>query len=305
MTANPFPADALEPNRGGILTETQRQNLRALAADQHRNARTIAAFLAAGAMIVWFLARPDTPLVERGGIAGGALLIAACLVVRSVTGSDALSRDLEDAQVTSAEGAIGKRRVSNGRARSQYYLAAGDRSFRIGRDTYDWLPLAGRVRVFFLPRSRKVVNIEVLPNPVVPLESVREKALELLGGVLSRGRAGNEARAELAGVADAFKAAFEQAPQPPPADARDQAPLGQAILGTWSNGIVRATFSADGTFVARMFTGERRAHWSVDSAGRLRADIGGGEQSIEAWIAGDKLTIVLDGRGMTLLREPR
>jgi hypothetical protein len=302
--ANPFPADALDANRSGGLTDAQRRNLGALAGYNRRNAFTTAAFLVAGAMIVLFLARADAPVLVRFGTAGGALAIAAFLVLRSVTGADALTRDLEDTRVHSTEGAIGKRRVSGGRTRSSYYLDVGDQAFRIGRDTYEWLPEAGRVRLYFLPHSRKVVNIDVLPNPAATTD-LKDIATKLGTAVFASRLEANEARAEIAGVADAFNATFNRSPQPPPADTRDPRPLAEAIVGTWTNGVIRATFSADGTLVVRMLVSERKGRWSVDGAGRLRADITGAEQSADAWIAGDRLTIALEGAGLTLTREAR
>jgi len=301
---NPFPVDALDANRSGGLTEDQRRSLGALAGYNRRNAFTIAAFLTAGAMIVLFLARADAPVRLRFGTAGVALGIAAFLVLRSITGADALTRDLEDARVQSAEGAIGKRRVSGGRTRSSYYVDVGDQTFRIGRITHDWLPDAGRAHVYFLPRSRKVVNIDLLPNPAATPD-LKALAQKLGTAVFSSRREANEARAEIAGAADAFNATFERSPQPPSSDARDPRPLAEAIVGTWTNGVIRATFSADGTLVVRMLVSERKGRWSVDSAGRLRADITGGEQTADAWIAGDRLTIALDGAGLTLTREAR
>ncbi len=305
MTAtNPFPIDALDANRRGQLTDKQRENLGALAAFRRRNALTIAAFLTAGALVVIFLTRPDSPILPRWAMAGGALAIAAFLVVRSITQSDALTRDLEDPQVQSTEGAVGKRRVGGGRARSTYYLEAGDETFKIGSATYNWAPSAGRVRVYFLPQSRSVVNIEVLANPPAPADLSARNVVELLGTTLLSGRReANEARAEMAGISDALRKPFDQPAQPPPAASRDPRPLAEAIVGTWTNGLIHAVFAADGTCVVRMMVSERRGRWSVDAAGRLRANITGAEQTADAWIAGDRLTIALDGAGVTLKRE--
>ena len=307
MTApSPFLTDALESNRGGQLTDSQRHNLGALARSRRRNAFTIALYLIAGAAIVQFLTRPDAPALTREVIAGGALVIAAFLVVRSMTGSDALTEDLQDGQVKAIEGAVGRRRVGGGRARDTYYLDVGDETFKIGMATYDWAPRAGWVRVYFLPRSRLVLNVETLPNRSAPADLTARGALEMLGaGLLSRGREANEARAEAAGVIGALQPAFDRSPQPPPADARDPRPLAEAIIGTWTSGMFRVTFSQSGTVVVRMLTGERNGRWSVDAAGRLRADITGSEQTADAWIVGDRLTIAADGTGLTFTRDSR
>ena len=88
-------------NRAGELTEAQRRGLGALSGYGRRNELTIAAFLLAGASIVWFLASPTAPLLKRELIAGGAAVLAAFFVVRSITGGDALTRDLRESRVES------------------------------------------------------------------------------------------------------------------------------------------------------------------------------------------------------------
>jgi hypothetical protein len=42
--------------------------------------------------------------------------------------------------------------------------------------------------------------------------------------------------------------------------------------------------------------------WSVDASGRLTADLTGEQATADAWIAGDRLTIVVDGTGLTFTR---
>ena len=277
MTAtNPFPPDALETNRHGRLTDAQRRNLGALAGYNRRNGIRIALFLIAGAAIVLLLARRDAPVLLRYGTVAGALALAAFLVARSLSGSDALTRDLVEARVQFADGAIRKRRVSAGRAPNTYYLDLDGETFKIGRSTYEWLPDAGRVRVYFLPRSRGVVNVEILSSAPTTM---------------------------LAAAFDAVTATLDRSPQPPPTGARDPRPLADAVVGTSTNGVIRVTFAADGTLALRMLASERKGHWSVDATGRLRADITGGEQTVDAWIAGDRLTVVLEGEGLTLTRE--
>src|SRR5215470_7451050 len=154
----------LEENRAGELSDQQRRNLGALSRDRRRNLGTIALFLLAVAAILMYAPNPRAPLAERELIAAGAGLFAAFLIVRAVTGNDALTRDLRGSRVESVEGAIGKRRVGGGRARDTYYLDVGDRSFTIGQDTYHSAPDAGWVRVYYLPLSRKIVNLEQMAN---------------------------------------------------------------------------------------------------------------------------------------------
>lgn len=295
--------DALEANRVGALSEQQRQNLGALSRYRRRNAATIALFLLAVGAILMFAPNPRAPLVQRELIAAGAALLAAFLIVRAVTGNDALTRDLRESRVESVEGAIGKRRVGGGRARDTYFIEIADRRFRIGQATYHDLPDAGWARVYFLPLTRHVVNVEPLPNASPRPEMTKDGILQALRATLSGNRQeANEARAGIASVGDALKAAFDGSSEPPAAAARDPRPLDQAILGTWTSPVLRVTFSEDGTATVRMFGGDKNGRWSVDPDGKLHAGIMGHEQSVDAWVAGDRLTVVADGRTITLTR---
>jgi hypothetical protein len=301
-----FPADALEMNRVGDLTEAQRRGLGALSGYRRRNELTIAAFLLAGASIVWFLASPTAPLLKRELIAGGAAVLAAFFVVRSITGGDALTRDLRESRVESVEGAIGKRRVSGGRARSTYFLDVGDRTFKVAMATYQAAPDAGWVRAYYLPLSRKVVNLELLPNTSAAPDPTPKGMMDALRTSLTGDRReANEARAGIAKLGESLKAPFEGSAQPPPPEARDQRPLAEAILGTWKNPLVSVTFAEGGVATVRLFTGEKTGHWSVDASGRLRGAFMGREETIEAWVAGDTLTVVAQGRTLTFTRESR
>ncbi len=291
-------------NRAGELTEAQRRGLGALSGYRRRNELTIAAFLIAGASIVWFLASPNTPPVKRELIAGGAATLAAFFVVRSITGGDALTRDLRESRVESVEGAIGKRRVSGGRAPSTHFLDVGDRAFTVAMATYQAAPDAGWVRAYYLPLSRKIVNLELLQNTSAAPDLTPKGIMDALRTSLTGDRReANEARAGIAKLGESLKAPFEGSAPPP--DARDPRPLAEAILGTWKNPLVSVTFSEGGVATVRMFTGEKTGHWSVDATGRLRGAFMGREETIEAWVAGDTLTVVAQGRTLTFTRDSR
>lgn len=296
--------DALEANKSGELSEQQRYNLAALSRYRRRNAATFALLLLAIAAILMFAPNPRAPLAQREMVAAGAALIAAFLVVRAATGNDRLTRDLHESRVESTEGAIGKRRVSGGRTRGTYYLEVGDRSFNVGPGTYHNAPDAGWVRVYYLPLSRTIVNLERIANASAPPELTRDGIVGAIGATLSGNRRkANEARAGIASVGDALKNAFEGPAQPPSSEARDPRPLDQAILGTWTNPFIRVTFSDNGLATVRMFGGDKNGQWSVDPDGKLRAGIMGHEQSVDAWVAADRLTIVAEGRAITFTRE--
>ena len=169
--------------------------------------------------------------------------------------------------------------------------------------TYDAAPDAGYVRVYFLPLSRKVVNLERLPDrPVEPGATVRDIVHSLGAAVLSADRRErNEARATLAGIGTAMKAAMAQ-PTAPPTQAPDPRPLAEAIVGTWSNGFVTAAFSADGCVTMGVLGREKAGRWSVDADGRLHADVTGQQQALQARVTGEQLTIAAEGEVFTLTR---
>jgi hypothetical protein len=293
----------LDANKIGDLSDEQRRNLGALSRYRRRNLATIALFLLAGAAILMFAPNPRASLVQRELIAAGLAAIAAFLVVRAVTGSDALTRDLHESRVESVEGAIGKRYRSGGRTQGTYYLEVGDRSFTVSQSRYHEAPDAGWIRAYYLPLSKLIVNLEPIPNASPKPDMTKDGILHALGATLSGNRReANEARAGIASVGETLKAAFDGSP--PPAAARDPRPLEQAILGTWTNPLIRVTFSEDGLATARMFGGDKNGRWSVDPDGKLRAGIMGHEQSVDAWVAGDTLTVVAEGRTITFTRVP-
>ena len=301
MTANAFYPEALEANRRGELTDLQARNFGAWSQDRRKSALGSAALFVAGAVLVGFFASPTAPVVTRVVITFASLSIATFLVVRAA-GSDPLARDVKQRQVQSVEGAIGKRGPIGGRV-STYFLDVGDRTFQVSRATFADAPDAGWVRLYFLPRSRKIVNLERLPQAA----PVREASLEDLAKTVrtsmqwSHRREANEARADLANIGDALAASIAKGSAPPPL-ARDARPLVEAIVGTWSNGVMKVMFSADNTVTTNIFGAQRNGHWSVDDTGRLRTDITGSEGSVDAWIVGNELTIALDENGMTFTR---
>ncbi len=63
------------------------------------------------------------------------------------------------------------------------------------------------------------------------------------------------------------------------------------------------TFSPDGVITTHALHGEMRGRSSVDDRGHLHADIAGREQAAEAWIAGNQLTIAIEGSGLTFTRK--
>jgi len=304
---DPFPPAALEANRAGSLTDTQQRHLlgvsRSIRSTTLGNAGVIVVAAAVSLVGLARLGRvKQWSSVPELLLAGVVLAIATFVIARTLAGSTSLARDLRQVDMQSTDGAIGKRlgRYSASRTgRRPRYLDVGDQSFRVPRDVYEAAPDAGFVRVYFLRHSRRIVNLERLPDRPLALDApVATLARSLLDEARS-GRRGpiNEIRAAVA--------VFQQQPAAPSQGDRDPRPLGEAILGTWSSGFMTVTFSPDGTVKATMLGGlERRGHWSVDGRGRLRADVTGTEGAAEAWVVGDELTISIEGEGLTLRREP-
>ncbi len=301
---SPFPPDALEANRRGKLSDAQCQRIRGLSRRRRKGALSIAGFLAAGALLIDLNAAPALSVPKRILITLFGLGIAAFLVVRAISGADALTRDLRRRRVQFIEGAIGKASQSIGEGDTTYFLDVGDARFTVMPMTYDAAPDAGYVRLYFLPDSRVVVNLERLPDSSMGPGATPQDILQsLVSAVGFRDRRMlNEARAAMAGMGDALKSSFAQPVAPPPG-ARDPRPLSETILGTWSNGFVTARFLADGRVTSSVLGREKAGRWSIDADGRLCADVTGQEQAVEAWVAGDRLTISAEGKGLTLTRQ--
>jgi DNA-3-methyladenine glycosylase I len=223
--------------------------------------------------------------------------------------SDALSRDLRHMTVQTAEGPIGKLRGrSTGRSgRRSYLFDVGGGTFRVAsRAWYDAAPDAGMVRVFFLPRSQRVVNLERLPDVAFAPGTTPQDVVASLGAAVRshNRREVNEIRAKMAPAMDAMNASRDAPVTPPPLGARDPRPLAEAIVGTWRSAILNVTFDADGSVSTTMLGGiERRGHWSVDRAGRLVSDVLGREDAAEAWVVGGELTIAAEGTALKFTRD--
>jgi hypothetical protein len=301
--ADPFPADALEANRAGRLSSQQRTWLRALAKDWRSNGRFVGGAIAVIGLLVLFLA--DKGGAERVLLGAGMVIVGGFFFVLSLVGADTMDADLRDGRVESVEGAIAKRtETTHGRQSTShtYYLDVNYKSLRAFHDQYDAAPDAGYVRVYYVPHSMRVVNLERLPDRAGDAEAIKspQDALRVAAkSIFSFDEVKSaEARAQIAAVGHAL-----QAGPPPPAAERDPRPLAEAIVGKWSNGMLTITFDAGGTADMTLPGGmQRHAHWSVDAQGRLVADVMGESQAGEAWVSGDRLSITVGGEGIVLKR---
>lgn len=305
---DPFPAADLETNRAGRLGDDQRKGFGNLDRAIRKNDFTLAIVFAVLAALLLTATGPAPNSWARPIAGGGFAVVAVFLLFRAATLGDSLIQDLRSGRVEPVEGALGKRILNTG-GRSTgtfYYFDVAGKSFEVGSATYHAAPEAGIVRLYVLPRSHKVVNLERLPDRPLP-EGVTASPTEALGAIATAFRSHDrvqaaEARAELEAIKDKVTAERAALATPPPTDQRDPRPLAEAILGTWQTGPISMTFMPDGTVVAMMGPRQQHGRWSVGPDGRLHSDAMGRDQTADAWVAGDTLSISEDGQAMAFRR---
>jgi hypothetical protein len=312
MSTNPtvLVPDALEANRAGRLTDVQRKNLRARSRGTRKFELQFAGIFTVLGLLVWFAEGPARYANVKPLIGIAFLVIAGALVVRAFLGSDDVTRDVRSGRVESVEGAVTKwSNTVHSRESSltSYYVQVDKVRVETGLQFYQSVPEAGIVRLYYLPHSHRLVNLEHLADRPLPpdaltdpLRAAKDAVQAMKGGLFGDPVKAAEARAELAAIGNAMKPQVASTATPPPADARDPRPLAQAIVGTWRSGAITVAFAGDGTVEATMPGGMRQAgHWSVDANGRLVSDVAGSREPAEAWVVGDRLTLDAMGRGLS------
>jgi hypothetical protein len=295
-------------NRSGHLTADQARRFQFMVSGRRKGARSLAMPVGAIGALLLSLSGPAATEVKRHFAGWGFVAAAAALLAAPMF--DPLAADVRDERVETVEGAIGKRRVSsNARARlSSYYLTIGGRQVRTSLAAYDAAPDAGYVRAYYLPRTRRLVNLERLPNP--PLPSGPDEARDMFGRIgrafVSRDPvASAEARARAAGLIDAIQDAFIEPSNSPSGPAAGRLARG-TLVGRWTHPLVTIILAEDGTATATTITGASQAgHWSVDAQGRLLTDVTGTMAPTDAALDDDRLTIQLEGRRLTFTRAKR
>jgi hypothetical protein len=162
-------SEALASNRRGELTVTQRDGFARPLQQRNRSALGFAGALLAGAVLIGIFAVPSMSPVWRIAILGVALGIAVSLILRVLTGGDkALSLDLRHGRVEAVTGRITKEQESamDVDSTSVYILKVGDQRFKVAAVTFEAVPRNGPVRLYYLPASRKVVNLEALTDGI-------------------------------------------------------------------------------------------------------------------------------------------
>jgi len=151
------------------------------------------------------------------------------------------------------------------------------------------------------------VNMERMPDRPLPAGALASPA-EAIRAAVTAARSGDsvaaaEAMAEMAAMKTAMHVDAAVSATPPPPDQRDPRPLAEAILGSWQTGPITMAFLADGTMVTTLPGGrQQRGSWSVGPDGRLQANATGRPQTLDAWVAGDMLTISENGRALAYRR---
>lgn len=163
-------------------------------------------------------------------------------------------------------------------------------------------PDAGFVRAFVAPHSRWIVNLEMLPDP--PVGDVLVSDLALGEAVRREAKHAHdvvgeaEARADL-GAMQRKVGSF--LPDPPATASADPGELRAAILGSWESPFLNIAFHDDGRLSARAGDGTAiDGSWSIGADGQLHAEMMGGAGSADVTVAGDRLTVVVDGQALRL-----
>jgi hypothetical protein len=270
MTDVAFVPDALDANRSGRLSASQVQGLRT------------------------GLDRKHTGLM---GLVGRRF--------------DRLAKDLDAGQVVSIEGAITKRMFSTGVAsmpsRHRIQVAnrrEGSQEYRCTADLYDFAPAVGMVRVFYLPRSRWVVNIEILPAGEVSMEMIEQATRDYTAARKLHDEVGKaEALAPLGGLEQSLNSSVPD--DPSVLDFHGEpGQLSEAIVGSWTSPFGSVTFREDGSLTAQLVNNTSyQGNWSVDRSGHLHADMMGNPMTAEAAVRGDELILRMDDQALTLRRQ--
>jgi len=304
--ASPFSQDAISTNQGGRLTDEQSRLWHQIARYRRQSLRGVAyVFAAMGAFLLLANGSPvNAAKRTRGGLM--SLAVASILVVAGYL--EPVNADVREGRVESVEGAIGKRvvQVHAPPGSARFYFDVAGRRLQAMPRAYAAAPEAGFVRVYFLPRSRRVVNLEQLPDPQIATGPGAAKQIfaNYANALLKHDRTALD-------EASAHVAALEHAVEGPPPSSNERggrtAPHrldADELHGTWTNPLLTITLMKNG--VATMTTAldgvRREGRWSIDANGRLLTNATGTLEPIEASLQGNQLTIVIEGKRVAFTR---
>jgi hypothetical protein len=265
---NVLSVDDLAANRAGRLADNQRTRWVGLERAWTGGLR-LGALAFAGVGVASLLG-------VGGGIGNPTDLVAtvACFALAAMLGwvsivpGRRLARDVAEGRVETVEGPIERRRADRpyGGSMRRFFLYVKGHGYEVTRTLFDEAPREGPVRLYVLPRSHKVVGME------------------------------------LAGGADGDVGRDDAAPRF--VGRGDDRPIDSAIVGTWRGQGMTATFSPDGTAEARLPNGiDIAGRWSVGADGRLHVSGFGEDTTAEAVIDGDALEVRMDGVRLPFRRE--
>jgi hypothetical protein len=299
----PFSLEALAENRSGHLSGDQATRFQRMVSGRRQSTRGLAVPVGAiGALLLIFSGSAATAVTRH--LAGWGFVAAAAVILMAPT-FDPLAADVRQGRVETVQGAVGKRSTQGkgppGRTTS-YYLNIAGRQLRTYRSAYEAAPDAGYVRAYYLPRTRRLINLERLPNPHVP--SGPDEARNMLGR-MARALVTRDpvARADAAGLIDVAQKSIVEF-----SDTQSGRVAGglvrEVLVGRWTHPLVTVTLAEDGTATVTTIAGSTQAgHWSEDSQGRLLTDVTGTMEPMDAALDGGRLTIQLDGRRLTFSRD--
>jgi hypothetical protein len=159
--------DALAANRAGLLSRAQARRLRR----GRRGQRVVSfvfgvMFLSFGLFGLGALLSGNQQLEwEDGLIGGGFCVLLGTAVLASTFGWGGLDRDLREARVAAVEGPPALEFRSEADSRGYWSWEIGGRTLSVGEGLYAWMtrgPRCDRFRVYYLPRSEAIVNVERL-----------------------------------------------------------------------------------------------------------------------------------------------
>src|SRR5262245_35153397 len=269
-----FPVEALAENRSGRLTGDQAIRFQRMVRGRRQGTRGLAVPVGAIGALLLILSGPAANAVTRH-LAGWGFLTAAAVIL-AAPAFDPLAADVREGRVETVQGAVGKRQTQGkgpAGGYTRYYLNIAGRQLQTYLSAYEAAPDAGYVRAYYLPRTRKLVNLERLPNP--PLPSGPDEARNLFGRmarafVTRDPVALAEARASAAGLLDAARESMVEASDAPSTPLQVGGLLREALVGSWTHPLVTVTLAEDGTATVTTIMGATRAgHWSIDGHGRL------------------------------------
>lgn len=304
----PFSETAFPINQSGRLTDEQSRRWANIAKHRRQSVRGVAYVFGALGAFLLLASGPAASAAARAN--GGRIFLAIAFIMFVGVALEPVNSDVREGRVESVEGAIAKSRrsVGTGGARSTnyYFNVAGRRLQALSRISYEAAPDAGYVRVYFLPRSRRVVNLEQLPDPSIPTGSGAAQEI-MQDYVRALGTLDRMKIAEANARVMALKHVVEgPAPHATLDEGRGSSRLrADDLCGTWTNPVFTVAFMKNGTATLTTAVGgiRREGHWSVDTNGRLLTDATGPMQPMEASLEGRQLTITIEGQRVTFTRS--